>query len=187
MREVLRDVLVVSLELPGHGIHVVAGTGNCQGHEPGALARERGEDGLGVLGRVQVVDHGADDARGVLLRAPLDDGVEVVLPLEHVLHLPAVQADSDHAPVHGESPTGQLVEIDTLVGTVESADPEVDDTVAQVRGVVRGELHRQVGGVVLGVLEDSGQGCGHRAVRHSGSFWKYSEGPLLTRPSVIPA
>jgi hypothetical protein len=106
------------------------------------LAHQRGEDGFGALGCVQVVRHGADDVFGILLRARLDDGAEVVLPLEHVRHLLAVQTDADHAPVHGESLAGQFVAVDTLVGTVESADPEVDDAVVQVGGVVGDELRR---------------------------------------------
>lgn len=52
------------------------------------------DPGVGLEGGAQVL------ARECTSPRPLGDGVEVVLPLEHVLHLPAVQADTDHAPVH---------------------------------------------------------------------------------------
>jgi hypothetical protein len=119
--QVAVDVGVVGGERAGLRVEQVAVGGDGEGDQTGARVAQPVEDGRGVVGGVEVVDHHADDAGALTVGTALDDGVEVVLRGECVLQVPLPQADADDAPPGGDAPLGELVEVDELVGAGEAA------------------------------------------------------------------
>lgn len=102
-----------------------------------------------VLGEQHAAD-GADHADlGVRLVAQLVEGVEVVLGGQGVVHgaVVAAQAGAADSPVEGFAAVHQGVGVGRLVRAVEAADADVDDALAQLRGVVgrAGDSGRQQG------------------------------------------
>nr|WP_262983389.1 hypothetical protein [Arthrobacter sp. NamB2] len=168
MLQVRHDVVVVREELTRRLVDVVARGRDGQRDESRALVGQGVEHGFRVLGSVEVADHGADDPGGVVLAA-LDDGEEIGLRIEDVLHLAAMHTDADDTPVHADAPARQFVEVHGLVRPVESADPEMHDARSQFRRVVGGQLNRSVARAVLGPGDHIGQGQGFvqgRALGH---------------------
>ncbi|SVJ64414.1 Uncharacterised protein [Klebsiella pneumoniae] len=105
-----------------------------------------------VLGEQHAAD-GADHADlGVRLVAQLVEGVEVVLGGQGVVHgaVVAAQAGAADRPVEGFAAVHQGVGVGRLVRAVEAADADVDDALAQLRGVVgrAGDSGRQQGEVL---------------------------------------
>ena len=88
------------------------------------------EDRVGVVRRVQVLMDRADHPRdGRAVRGAGDERVEVVLRPEGVAHGPITLEDADAAdrPV-GEAARQDVVDEHRLVGTMEGADAEMDDS-----------------------------------------------------------
>ena len=69
-----------------------------------------------------------------------DERVQAVLGRHDVAHLRVLGHDSHaaDAPVEGEALAHETVEVHGLVGSVEIAQAEVDDSGAELRAVVRG-------------------------------------------------
>jgi hypothetical protein len=127
-----------------------------------------GDDSLRVIGSKQVVCDGADDTSLGSGCGTLDECVKVVLGNESVPHLSVegLHTDTADCPVLGLELLKKAVDVNCQMGTVETTDTDVDNSMLDAGTVVGRDcavLQRcQVGAVQLERLRLS-------RVRHSGS------------------
>lgn len=152
------DLRVIELEIAGDVVEVVATFGDSQGNDAdGSVGQHR--NGVGrIVGGEDIVDDRADDPGvfrtvGGLFR----QRVEAILGLERVAHADVAghDAHADDAPIEVLTPVHELVEVAGLVGAVEAADTEVDDTGGDGAAVVGRP------GDVCGELIEGGVGESH--------------------------
>ena len=149
----------LGVELAGDVVDVVAALGDRQRHDPRRLGGHLLDHGLGVVGREQVLDDRADDARFVGAVAVLEhQRVEAVLRVEHLLHAAVARHHPDAAdgPVERLALLHEAVVVHGLVRAVEAADAEVDDA------------HREGAAVIARHRDAIGGGQGVRAQRRHG-------------------
>ena len=138
-RQVRRDVGVARVEAPAPRIVVVAGLGDRERDDVGALGREAVAQRVGLLGGHERLAHDAHHARAILLRPALEQREEPVLLGQRVDHRTAAPARPADAPRAGLGRDGVLG-VDGLVRAVEGAEAEVHDAdlqLARVHGRAR--------------------------------------------------
>jgi hypothetical protein len=152
------------------GVLVVEVTALCDGHrdDVGVWVSHLGDDSLRVVGSKQVVCDGADDTSLGSGCGTLDECVKVVLGNESVPHLSVegLHTDTADCPVLGLELLKKAVDVNCQMGTVETTDTDVDNSMLDAGTVVGRDcavLQRcQVGVVQL-------EGLRLSRVRHSGS------------------
>ena len=155
------DLGVARIELAGDPVDVVSALGDGEGDDLGSRVGDLGDDGVGVIGGVKVVDDGSDDAD--LLGAvgmPLQQRVEAILGPQHVAH-PLVgrhHPDAADAPFVGLTRSHQSVDVHGLVSAVKASDAEVHDPGGDGRAVVGTEVGQASG---RGAHRIVGQRLGH--------------------------
>ena len=141
----------------GGVVDVVSALGHRQGDDPRGGCGHEAQDGLGVVGGEEEVVDRADDGGLVAAVGVFEgQGVGVVLGGECVAHAGVARQEPDpaDAPVQAglmraagcRAVPHEAVDVHGLVGAVESADADVDDSGRDRRAVVGGGEVAAVGG-----------------------------------------
>ncbi|OIQ70133.1 hypothetical protein GALL_482580 [mine drainage metagenome] len=128
-------------------VDIIAALGHGQRDDADRRVGHGGDEG-GVVGlHLDKTDHRAGDARAVIAGVQLDHGGEVVLRRKRRAHLGIAFAHTgaNQRPVVAKARVEQVVQIDRLMGAVEGAGSEMDDTDAD-------------GCAVIGGAQDAGRG-----------------------------
>lgn len=188
------DVRVLTLQLVGVLIVVVTALGDGEGHNLRVRVSHLGDDRLAVIGGKEVGVDAADDVGKAALGRTLNEGVEVVLRGQRVAHgrVEGLQAHSANGVVVYPMLLHQLVDVDSQVRPVETADTNVDDSLLDgATALVGRDLHqratcrcdlRQVPAIELERCHCVQIGGGGREMNDKGEIEKGEEkaaGPLL--------
>src|SRR4051794_16965126 len=134
MPEIGQDAGVVVEEVAA-GVEVVTVSGDRQRHYAGHRVGQLFYDDVRCLWAEQVVTQRAHNTSGGFASLPLHDGEQAVLGEEDLLHAAAAQTDANLAPVSAPR-AGERVEIDGLMGAMESAHPQMHDGGTEQTSVV---------------------------------------------------
>ena len=140
---------------------VVSALGDGEGDDLGGRVGDLGDDGVGVVGGVKVVDDGSDDADLLgAVEMALEQRVQAILGPQHVAHslLGRHHPDAADAPILGLARSHQSVEVHGFVSTVKASDAEVHDSGGDGRAVVGTEVGQASG---RGAHRIVGQRLGH--------------------------
>jgi len=118
----------------------IATTGHCQRHHAGPRIRQHLYDHQGVVGGEEVFCVGPNNSSPFATGATLNDSEQPVLVPQDLAQQRAPQADAHHAPSQVPG-CCKVVEVHRLVGAVEGAHTDVDDTWRQCATVISGEAH----------------------------------------------
>ena len=150
--QIMLDIWVLSLQLVGVFVVVVATLGDGQGHNVRVGVSHLGNDGLLAIRGEEERPDAADDAGIAALGRALNDGVQVVLGVQDIAHGSVVgpQTDTADGPAVLAMALQQPVDVDGQMGSVEAADADVDNALLDVTAVVRGDLDGLVLPALLG-------------------------------------
>lgn len=140
------DVRVLTLQLVGVLIVVVTALGDGEGHNLRVRVSHLGDDRLAVIGGKEVGVDAADDVGKAALGRTLNEGVEMVLRGQRVAHgrVEGLQAHSANGVVVYPMLLHQLVDVDSQVRPVETADTNVDDSLLDgATALVGRDLHQR--------------------------------------------
>ncbi|KAI6754540.1 hypothetical protein HG530_012292 [Fusarium avenaceum] len=141
--DIVLDIGVLVYQLMGILVVVVATLSNSERDDMGIGVSHLGDNGLAVIGGKDEGVDAADDVGEAALCGALDDCVEVVLGVQDIAHGSIVgsQADTADGPIALAMLLEQLVDVDGQMGSVETADTDVDDALLEGLAVVGGDLH----------------------------------------------
>jgi hypothetical protein len=158
--------------LPGLGGSCLVGAArDRQGDHGDARVDKRGKHRFPFLWCMQVARDRADDARLLAARPAGEDGVEAVLGRQRLVQIGPAQPDADDAPV-ANAARREVVEVDRLMGPVERADAQVNDT-------------RPDGGAVIGRHRDARGMVAKRVVSQRGR-WGQAGGARHGETARVP-
>ena len=161
------DVRVVGVELAGGRREVVTALGDCQGHDAHGRVGELLENGLRIVGGIEVLDDRADHRRLHRTVGMLEgQGVQTVLWHKRIPHPRVGGPHADTADSPRRIGREQLVDVEGLVRAMEAADPEVHDARGDRRAVVARCRHVTQRTQGVGVeWESVGEGAHERSFR----------------------
>lgn len=138
--QVSGNVGVVGLELVGVLVHVVAALGDGHGNNVSVGVSHLGDNGLGVIGGKHVVGNGTANTGAAALGGALDDGVKVVLGLQGIAHGSSewLKVNTADGPVLYVELLEERVDVSSKMGSVETANTNVDDSLLDTLSVVGG-------------------------------------------------
>jgi hypothetical protein len=126
-REVGNDIRVILFQSPGRRVVAVALFRDREADDAHRRIAHGADEGIRVFGRNQEVAHGTNDAQALPVAGSHCERIQPVLRRESIARVRRAQAGAADGPL--PFPGGKaVVDVDGLVGAVESADPEMHDT-----------------------------------------------------------
>ena len=134
------NIGVIGLELVGVLIHVVAALCDGHGNNVSVGVGHLGNNSLGVVRSKHVVGDGTANTGAAALGGALNDGVEVVLGLQGIAHWSSewLEVNTADGPVLYVELLKERVDVSSKMGSVETANTNVDDSLLDTLSVVGG-------------------------------------------------